>query len=166
MAIPIKIPCKKYLRDFLAFYFENKEYKFNQESKEYTFMRSLVTTEPIKKEPKLDSYDSYVTLMIGSHNLERKIVYVCPSSAKRFHDQYHKLFVAYFIQWMRTKKLEPGAKAESLMHDFMTLFNWTNEEIKHDTLKKIYQREEGTKFKKNKNKLRETTYVVPLSVFF
>lgn len=166
MAIPIKIPCKKYLRDFLAFYFENKEVAFTENHEDFLFMRSLVTKTPNKLDSISSVFNSYVVLMIGTRNQDRKILYVSETSVHRFHIHFQRLFVDYFLQYMSECKLSPGYKTNTSIKTFIDKFGWTEDDIKMDALLKIHQRHCGTSTKKNNNKLTWTPPVVHVSVLF
>lgn len=160
----VKIPTRKFLRDFLAFYFNDSQITFDPNSEEYLFLRSLLSTKS-KPDPKDNFFDSFVSLKVSKNAEDRKIVHVDNSAAHRFYQHYYKVFKDYFLQEINSKREDENFTIESSIRLFCARFNWTEEHIKHDTLLKLYQRH-GMPMPRKTNKKLEWTPPTVFSLSF
>lgn len=187
--IPVKIPTKKYLRDFLASYFQNQNVTFDKSNPDYLFIRSLLEKEPMKlkvdqdhvsiiisvspktgkterkaKLTKKESFfDSHISLLVPEYIYEQKLTHVSESSAWRFYYKYHEIFKKHFCSYVDQHK-HVGKTIDALIREFCARHGWTEEDINIDTLKKLYQRH-GSSKKKIKHEIiqQDTAPVLALS---
>jgi len=93
-----------------------------------------------KQKHNLTEFTEYVLLQVPDYFRKEKRMYISPLNILRFHNLFFKLFQQEYIAYMDNYYFCHKQKLIEIIYQYMAEYNWTDDKIKADTLKKIYYR--------------------------
>lgn len=109
-------------------------------------------------------FSAFIHIQVSDYFQKEKRFYISPKNIWRFHTRYHDIFKVEFIAFMDKYHIVDNKTLKEVICNFMAIYGWCEDDIKFDTLHKIYYRNKGKLFiKKVINFPKDDTLILHLS---
>ncbi|SDK35641.1 hypothetical protein SAMN05421823_102542 [Catalinimonas alkaloidigena] len=158
----LKVPVRSHLKKYLQSSYRDGQ-EIGKGDELHTYLTSLLKKPPLDYRPK-PVPGEFIAFRLSSYLVQRNITFLSDQAALKFNIRLEALVRDQFHRTMDDWIYTQGFNFTEAFFRWMGLYDWTEEEIQMEALKKSYYRYRRNAEKIAENKIEGTPLVLFLSL--